>query len=59
MGHCVQQSGTITAILVESYLRVLVHNYFKIHPLVKKDKSFKNISIFSFGDHLVQRSEIV
>ena len=35
-------------------------NYFKIHPLVKDEKSCKCFfSIFSSGGHLVQRSETV
>ena len=34
-------------------------NYFKIHPLVKEEKSLKVFSIFSFSGHLVQRSGTV
>ena len=30
-------------------------NYFKIHPLVKENKWFKGVSIFSSGGHSVQR----
>ena len=36
-----------------------MQNYFKIHPLVKENTSFKGFSIFSSGGHLVQRSEMV
>ena len=37
----------------------VLYNYFKIHALVKKEKSFKGFSIFSSGGHLVQRSGTV
>ena len=36
-----------------------MYNYFKIHPLVKEEKSFKGFSIFRSGCHLVQRSKRV
>ena len=36
-----------------------LYNYFKIHALVKEEKSFEGFSIFSSGGHLVQRSGTV
>ena len=36
-----------------------MYNYFKIHPLVKAEKSFKGFSIFSSGGHFVQWSGMV
>ena len=34
-------------------------NYFKIHSLVKEEKSFRGFSIFSSGGHLVHPSGTV
>ena len=36
-----------------------LYNYFKIHLLVQEKKSFKGISNFSSGGHIVQRSGMV
>ena len=36
-----------------------LYNYFKIHLLVQKKKSFEGFSIFSSGGHFVQRSGTV
>ena len=36
-----------------------MYNYFKIDALVKEVKSFKGLSTFSSGGHLVQRSGTV
>ena len=36
-----------------------LYNYFKIHLLVQEKKSFKGISIFGSGGHLVQHSGMV
>ena len=36
-----------------------MYNYFKINALVKEAKSFRGLSIFSSGGHLVQRSGTV
>ena len=38
---------------------VFLYNYFKIRLLVKAEKSFKGISIFSSEGHFVQRSRMV
>ena len=35
---------------------IFLYNYFKIHSLVKTEKSFKGFSSFSSGGHFVQRS---
>ena len=56
-GHFVQQSGTVSAILVDSHLGTFLYNLFKIDALVKEEKSFEGFSIF--GGHLVQRSRTV
>ena len=44
---------------MDSHLRNLPVNYFKIDALVKEKKVFKAFSIFSSGGHLVQRSGTV
>ena len=36
-----------------------LYNYYKIHHLVQEKKSFKGVSIFSSGGHLVQQSGMV
>ena len=55
-GHFVQQSGTVSAILVDSHLRNIPVELFQNRCTGKEEKSFKGFSIFSSGGHLVQRS---
>ena len=45
--------------MVDSHLKNIPYNNFKIDALVKVTKSFKGFSIFSSGCHLVQWSETV
>ena len=38
---------------------IFLYNYFKMHPLVKAEKSSEGFSIFSSGGHFVQLSKTV
>ena len=43
----------------KEYSCIIISKSFKIHPLVKAEKSFKGVSIFSPGGHFVQLSGTV